>query len=85
MTSMIEATSQFEIPRPTLRSSLHGSGTGPPGTVLSPVMSILPAAKHRPVIAIELTANAQADARGRSDRTTTLSNEKNWGAKGIHR
>ena len=36
MTWMIEATSQFEIPRPILRSSVwprQVSCTGPPGTV----------------------------------------------------
>ena len=40
MTWMIEATSQFEIPRPTLRLSLQGSGTGPPGTVCGQYSSL---------------------------------------------
>ena len=41
--TMIEAMSQFEIPRPILRSSVwprQVSGTGPPGTVCGQCSSL---------------------------------------------
>jgi hypothetical protein len=76
--TVIEAMSRFEIPPPILRSSVwprQVSGTGPLDTVC----------EQRSSLGGQLDGNAQADARGRSDRTTALSSEKNGGAKGIHR